>query len=171
MESRTFVKAISVIGFSMLVLIALAACGGGSGSGNSSGSSSGSSGQSGPTINYQVLGSEDGDVSANGVKHDTFKTADSTTIQRGQRVTLKFTNTDTMPHSYTMPALGINVAEPGAMKNVAGAATYTFTADKTGTFRWFCAIPCDSDNQGWAMGMSQKGMGQDNFMAGYLIVQ
>lgn len=163
MSNDKRLKAFSVMGalFTLLaVAILAAACGGGS-----------NTGQSGVTINYKVVGAEDGDVGPDGKKHDTFKTLDSTTIQLGQAVTLNFTNTDKMPHSYTLPELGINVTVPGAKNGKDGSASYTFTADRAGTFRWFCALPCDDDNNGWAMTASQKGTSQDNFMAGYITVR
>ena len=162
MNAKRLLRALPVAGaiLSLLGLVALTACG-----------SQGSANSSGVTINYKVVGSDDGNPGPDGVKHDTFNTSDSTTIKAGQTVTLTFDNTDDMPHSYTLPELGINVMVPGAKDGADGKATYTFTANKIGTFRWFCAIPCDGDNNGWAMTASSKGSGQDGFMAGYLTVQ
>ncbi len=148
---------------SMLALVALTGCGT---SGSAASSSAGTA-----TINYKVVGADDGDVGPDGAKHDTFKTADSTTIALGQKVVLNFDNTDDMPHSFTLPELGINVMIPGAKDGKDGQVSYTFTATKAGTYRWFCAIPCDTDNDGWAMKTSAAGNGQDNFMAGYLTVK
>ena len=164
MDAKIFTRVVPTAGavLSVLALFTLAACG-------SSGGAA-SPDESTATVSYTVTGPDDGDVGPDGQKHDTFKTTDSTNFKLGQRVTLKFTNTDDMPHSYTLPELGINVMIPGAMDGKDGVATYTFTASKAGTFRWFCAIPCDTDNNGWAMKSSSKGADQDNFMAGYLHV-
>ena len=48
--------------------------------------------------------------------------------------------------------------------------SYTFTPTKVGSFRWFCALPCDTDNAGWDMTSDGNGNGQNNFMAGYISV-
>lgn len=166
MVSRKITKAIPIGGavLSLLALFTLAACG-------SNGNAASPQDQGSATINYKVVGSDDGDVGPDGNKHDTFKTPDPTTIKLGQKVTLNFTNTDDMPHSYTLPELGINVMVPGAKDGKDATTSYTFTANKAGTFRWFCAIPCDNDNAGWAMKAGAKGTGQDSFMAGYITVQ
>lgn len=37
-------------------------------------------------------------------------------------------------------------------------------------FRWYCAIPCDGDSQGWAMTPSAMGFGREGFMAGTITV-
>ena len=122
-------------------------------------------------INYTAVAADDGVAGPDGATHDTFTTADSTTIKLGTRVTLNFTNKDDAQHSFTLPELGINVVLPAAKDdNTPGVTSYTFTATKAGTYRWFCAIPCDSDNNGWAMTASAKGSDQDSFMAGYLTV-
>jgi hypothetical protein len=45
-------------------------------------------------------------------------------------------------------------------------------ADHTGQLRWYCPVPCDGDNQLWAMTSDRtgKGLDQDGFMAGYINV-
>ena len=171
MNAKQLLRGSSIPGLALsaLALVLVAACGGSGNTANAT--TSGSKDVGGVTINYKVVGSDDGDVGPDGKKHDTFKTSDPTAVQLGQRVTLKFTNTDEMPHSYTLLDLGINVNVPGAKDGKDGSATYSFTANKAGSFRWFCAIPCDEDNGGWAMKTTPKGNGQDNFMAGYLTVK
>ena len=172
MDGKNLIKVIPGAAILALALITAAACGGSSSASLPGDTLGAPAAQSDVTINYKVVGSEDGDVGPDGNKHDTFKTLDPTTLKVGQVVTLNFTNTDGMPHSYTLPDLGINVTVPGTMNGMTGSATYTFTASKAGTFRWFCAIPCDSDQSGWAMTMTPgSGMGQDGFMAGSLTVQ
>ena len=159
----------------LVALFGLVACGGSGGSSSLPGDNLGNppAVSSGVTINYKVTGADDGDVGPDGKKHDTFKTLDPTSIKVGQSVTLNFSNTDDMPHSFTLPDLGINVTIPGAMNGMMGTASYTFTADKAGNYRWFCAVPCDTDNAGWAMTMTPgtMSMGQNGFMAGFLTVQ
>lgn len=165
MDTKTLMRAIPVAGaaLSLMALFTVTGCG------NST--SAASSDQGATVINYTVVGPDDGDVGPDGAKHDTFKTTDSTSVQLGQRITLKFTNTDDAQHSFTLPDLGINVMIPGAKDGKDGTTSYTFTASKAGTFRWFCAIPCDSDNNGWAMTAGKTGTDQDNFMAGYITVK
>ena len=165
MNASTILRAIPAAGaaLSLAALFTLTGCG-------NTGSAS-SADQGAAVINYTVVGPDDGDVGPDGNKHDTFKTTDSTTVALGQKVTLKFTNKDDAQHSFTLPDLGINILIPGAKDDKDGTTTYTFTASKSGTFRWFCAIPCDSDNEGWAMKAGTAGNDQDNFMAGYITVK
>ena len=123
------------------------------------------------TLNYKVTAPEDGLVGSDGNKHDTFYFLNEQPVHVGQLVTISITNYDDMPHSFTSPELGINLQIPGAPSDSQPSiTTYTFTPSKAGTFRWFCAIPCDSDTNGWAMKTSAKGPDQDNFMAGYITV-
>ncbi len=143
----------------------LTACGSGASAGSPAAAAPGEQ-----TINYTVVGPDDGQADANGVKHDTFSTTDSTAIKVGTKVTLHFVNKDDAQHSFTLPQLGINVLIPGAKDDTPATVDYTFTASKAGTYRWFCAIPCDGDNNGWAMTAGSKGPDQDSFMAGYLTV-
>lgn len=145
----------------------LSACGGGAQAGSPPAAAPEQS------ITYTVVGPDDDGAKADtaGTKHDTFSTPDSTAIKVGTKVTLHFINKDDAQHSFTLPDLGINVVLPAAKDdNTPGTIDYSFTASKAGNFRWFCAIPCDGDNNGWAMTASTKGPGQDSFMAGYLTV-
>jgi plastocyanin len=123
------------------------------------------------TLNYQIVAADDGDKGPDGATHDTFKLLNPQPVAVGQKVTLSFTNKDDAQHSFTAPDLGINVVVPGSKdENTPGTITYTFTASKAGKFRWYCAIPCDSDNDGWAMTADSNGTDQENFMAGYITV-
>jgi heme/copper-type cytochrome/quinol oxidase subunit 2 len=123
------------------------------------------------TLSYKVVGPDDGLVGSDGEKHDTFYALSATSAQVGQQVTISVANFDDMPHSFTSPELGINIMLPPAKgENDPTIATYTFTPTKAGKFRWFCAIPCDSDTNGWAMNAGPKGIGVDGFLAGYITV-
>jgi heme/copper-type cytochrome/quinol oxidase subunit 2 len=121
-------------------------------------------------LDYKVVGADEGMVGPDGNKHDTFMTTDLTTIQVGKPVTISIQNMDEMPHSMTAPELGLNIVVPAAKAGKAGTVDFTFTPTRAGTFRWYCAIPCDGDSQGWAMTPSAKGFGQEGFMAGTIHV-
>jgi heme/copper-type cytochrome/quinol oxidase subunit 2 len=71
-----------------------------------------------------------------GKLHDAFSVT-SFEVHAGQPVKLVIDNTDTVPHSITAPAAGVNiVAKPGAH-------TYTLLVTKSGVFQWHCSYPCD----------------------------
>ena len=152
--------------------VALLACGSGSPSAaNSPDSSSSGASVAAQLLTYQVVGPEDATVlGPDGAKHDVFAATSSTTVKVGVPVTITITNKDSSEHSMTSPDLGLNIAVPAATDKGDGTVTYTFTPTKTGSFRWFCAIPCDSDNAGWDMTSDGTGSGQNNFMAGYITV-
>lgn len=148
-----------------LGLLALSACGSQSTANNEN------TAGGGQVIKYTIVGADDGNKGPDGKTHDTFSTQDSTSIPVGTKVTLQFTNKDDGQHTFTLPDLGINVMVPGAKNDNPGTATYTFTASKAGSYRWYCAIPCDTDNNGWAMTKATAGNDQDGFMAGTLTVK
>lgn len=123
------------------------------------------------TLSYKVVGPDAGLVGSDGNKHDTFYALSGTTVKVGQEVTVSVANYDDMPHSFTSPELGLNIMlPPGKGFDRPTITTFTFTATKTGKFRWFCAIPCDADTEGWAMNSGPNGPGQDDFLAGYITV-
>jgi heme/copper-type cytochrome/quinol oxidase subunit 2 len=123
------------------------------------------------TLTYKVVGPDDGLVGSDGKKHDTFYALSGTSVQVGQEVTISIANYDDMPHSFTSPELGLNIMIPPAKgENDPSVTTYTVTPSKMGRFRWYCAIPCDSDTNGWAMKSGPHGIGQDDFLAGYISV-
>ena len=69
----------------------------------------------------------------------------------GQPQELRIDNTDTMPHSITSPAAGVNIIV------MPGTHTYTLLVKRAGTFLWFCTFLCDE----WAMQ-------HPGFMMGYI---
>lgn len=71
-----------------------------------------------------------------GQLHDAFSVT-SFNVNAGKPVKLVIDNTDTVPHSITSSAAGVNiVARPGTH-------TYTLLVSKSGVFQWHCAYPCD----------------------------
>jgi len=164
MKLRKFLRFVP-LGAALAVAGALVVTGCGSGSGSSP------KALSPTTLSYKVVGPEAGLVGSDGNKHDTFYALSDTTVTVGQQVTISVANYDDQPHSFTSPELGLDIQLPPAKgENDPTIVTYTFTPKKAGVFRWFCAIPCDADTNGWAMTAGPKGVGQDNFLAGYITV-
>lgn len=96
--------------------------------------------------------------------HDAFTPTDITALA-GQKIIVTVYNYDTGTHSFTAPALGLNVVIPAAPKaGVPAIKTFSFTVKKAGTYQWLCALPCDSDAKGWAMS-------HQNYMAGTVTIE
>lgn len=71
-----------------------------------------------------------------GKLHDAFSVTDFQ-VHAGQAVKLVINNTDTVPHSITAPAAGVNIiVRPGTH-------AYTLLIHRTGRFEWYCTQPCD----------------------------
>ena len=111
-----------------------------------------------------------------GNTHDMLVPSDMV-VQPGQQVTVKVINYDDMPHSFTAPGLKLNVIIKGGTAEkedgpvTPATTTFTFTAPaKSQLIRWYCALPCDDEANGWDMAKSFDGQDQDGFMAGYIIV-
>jgi heme/copper-type cytochrome/quinol oxidase subunit 2 len=87
-----------------------------------------------------------------GEKHDAFTTTEFA-VQAGRPQELRIDNTDDVRHSITAPEAGVNIVV------MPGTHTYTLLVKHPGSFRWFCAFPCDE----WAMQ-------HPGYMAGYITV-
>jgi plastocyanin len=87
-----------------------------------------------------------------GEKHDAFTTTEFA-VQAGRPQELRIDNTDDVRHSITAPEAGVNIVA------MPGTHTYTLLVKHPGSFRWFCAFPCDE----WAMQ-------HPGYMAGYITV-
>jgi heme/copper-type cytochrome/quinol oxidase subunit 2 len=151
-------------------LVALAGCGS-AGNGSANENVSKQQGQA-VTIHYQIVAPDDAlaKVGTDGNTHDTFWALDATTVHVGDIVTISVANYDDVPHGMTFPSLGISKELAAGTDAGPTVTTFTFTANKAGTFRWFCPIPCDTDTKGWAMKASPNGPGQEGFMAGSMTV-
>ncbi|HEY8761456.1 MAG TPA: hypothetical protein VIP52_11160 [Candidatus Dormibacteraeota bacterium] len=159
-------KAIPIVLAVGVAGLAAVACG----SGSQAGSSNPTSAQA-QLLNFQIVGPDDAAiVGPDGAKHDVFAAVGATSVKVGSPVTITITNKDDVQHSMTSPDLGLNIVVPAATDKADGTVTYTFTPTKMGSFRWFCAIPCDTDNAGWDMTSDGTGSGQNNFMAGFITV-
>jgi hypothetical protein len=75
-----------------------------------------------------------------GEKHDAFTTTEFA-VRAGQPQELRIDNTDDVRHSITAPEAGVNIVV------MPGTHAYTLLVKHPGSFRWFCAFPCDE----WAM--------------------
>jgi plastocyanin len=114
-----------------------------------------------------------GITAPDGVGHDTFVPSHMT-VNAGQPVKITVYNYDEGPHTYTISELGISELVPAAKEagTVPSSTTFTITFPKAGTFRWFCALPCDAGHGGWAMTGDRLGEGVDQtgFMGGIVTV-
>jgi hypothetical protein len=103
--------------------------------------------------------------------HDAF-TPCNFTVYAGQTVDLTVYNYDDAPHSFTSSTLNVNFQIPGtATLGVPMVSAFQFTESKAGTYRWWCSLPCDTEDAGWAMTNGTDGQpGQINYMGGYVTV-
>ncbi len=60
-------------------------------------------------------------------------------------------------HTWTVPALGLNVVVPAAPTGGTDTVTFTFTPRKTGTFSWQCYAPCGTGSSGMGGPMTTDG--------------
>jgi plastocyanin len=85
-----------------------------------------------------------------GEKHDAMTTTEFA-VRAGQPQELKIDNTDSVPHSITVPEAGVNIIlRPGTH-------TYTLLVKQPGRYLWFCTFVCDE----WAMQ-------HPGYMSGYI---
>ncbi len=87
-----------------------------------------------------------------GEKHDAF-TITEFAVRAGRPQELRIDNTDSVPHTITSPAAGVNIVV------MPGTHTYTLLVKQPGTYLWYCTAVCDE----WAMQHS-------GYMSGYLTV-
>jgi plastocyanin len=82
-----------------------------------------------------------------GTWHDAFMPADFT-VKAGGTVKVTVYNYDEGAHSFTSPALGVNVTIPAGSEQKPSKTTFTIKApQKAGSYEWYCVMPCDP----WAM--------------------
>jgi plastocyanin len=85
-----------------------------------------------------------------GEKHDAFTTTEFA-VRAGKPQELRIDNTDSVPHSITVPAAGVNIVV------LPGNHTYTLLVKQPGRYLWFCTYVCDE----WAMQ-------HPGYMSGYI---
>jgi hypothetical protein len=161
------IRLIAMAGFATGSLALLAACGGTSGGGPAAAADN-----TPQVIKYTVDAPDSLAKDASGVEHDTFIATTSTLVQVGRPVTIVVDNYDTGQHGMFFADLGLNQVIKGSEADGQFAeTTFTFTPTKAGQLRWYCPIPCDTEQDGWAMSAGSNGSGQDGFMAGYITVK
>ncbi len=87
-----------------------------------------------------------------GEKHDAF-TITEFAVRAGRPQELRIDNTDSVPHTITSPAAGVNIVV------MPGTHTYALLVKQPGTYLWYCTAICDE----WAMQHS-------GYMSGYITV-
>jgi hypothetical protein len=68
-------------------------------------------------------------------------------------------------HTFTIPALGINIPLPKAPKDGVTTVVFTFKATRAGDFTWQCMTPCGGGSNGMGGAMAKYA-----WMKGHLIV-
>lgn len=170
-SARALVVLLSAIG---VVAVATSGCGGSSKTVKAS-SASIAKGESGESVSMEILNGERakklGHLGPDGLGHDMYLPSD-VTVKVGDKVTVTVTNYDEGAHTFTAPELGVNAEIKPAInadKGIPSKTTFTFTVAKAGKFRWYCALPCDGKQKGWAMTPGKSGPDQEKYMAGYVV--
>lgn len=83
--------------------------------------------------------------------HDAFTPTDIV-ARVSQKVVVTVYNYDQGSHSFTAPALHLNIVFAAATRaGVPTVKTFSFTVGKAGSYHWQCLMPCDDTAKGWAM--------------------
>lgn len=104
--------------------------------------------------------------------HDSFSPSEFT-LKAGQTYTVNVYNYDEGPHTFSIDGLNINeTINPHVSDDQPSITTFTIKIDKAGAYRFYCKLPCDAGQAGWAMTDDRNGQGKDQngFMAGYVNV-
>jgi len=125
------------------------------------------------TIHYTVVAPDSklAKLGPDGKKHDSFFATDPTDVKAGDVVNVVVANFDDVPHGMVFDSMGMTQlvkAGPGDDKST--VTTFSFTATKAGVLRWYCPMPCDTDNGQWAMSADSMGSDKTGFMAGTITV-
>jgi plastocyanin len=140
-------------------------------------------------VSMQVLTSKmaakNGYLGPDGNGHDTFmlsnlssgeaqeaQTRSTLNVKVGDTISVTVTNYDEGPHTFTAPGLGVNATITPATnptKGIPSKTTFTFTAKKSGKFRWYCMSPCDAKHGAWAMTPDGAETDRVGYMAGYVV--
>ncbi len=135
---------LGVLGALALMALALGACGGSSSSANTAAQS-----QEGAENVKLVVKSDEQKAKKgpDGNWHDAFLPANFS-VEAGDTVHVTVYNYDDMPHTFTSADMGVNEKIAAGSEEKPSETTFTFTApQKSGSYEWFCALPCDP----WAM--------------------
>jgi len=111
-------------------------------------------------------------------------------LKAGQPVRVTVLSYDEGLHTITVPSLNLNIMIKGGKEmdketaeqhnrerslglgetTAPGATSFMLNIKKPGTYRWFCAMPCDDGAGRWAMAADTTGPGKVGYMAGYIVV-
>jgi heme/copper-type cytochrome/quinol oxidase subunit 2 len=108
---------------------------------------------------------------SSGEAHEA-QTRSNLKVKTGDTISVTVTNYDEGPHTFTSPELGVSATiapATNATKGIPSKTTFTFTAKKSGKFRWFCLSPCDAKHGGWAMTPEGAETDRVGYMAGYVV--
>ncbi len=141
---RLSLLGLGTLGALALVALALSACG----SGSSSAGTAAQSQEGAEDVKLVVKSDEQkAKKGPDGNWHDAFLPANFS-VEAGDTVQVTVYNYDDMPHSFTSSDLGVNEKIAAGSEENPSKTTFTFTAPrKSGSYEWFCALPCDP----WAM--------------------
>lgn len=154
----------------LAVLVVSVAAGVGVGWGYATTTSSSSGTPKGVHFGMIVEGHSGGVLGSDNKTHDTMM-PENFTVYVGQTVTITVQNFDEGPHTITNAALGIDFQIPGRTAvGVPSSTTFTFTPTKTGTYFWYCRLPCDAGQGGWAMLAYNGNPVRAGWMGGYITV-
>ena len=171
------VKKIALLGLApaaVALTIGLSACGSSSAAPAASSSSSSASAVTSSQQTYTMeilngkMAGKYGITAPDGKGHDTYVPSHMT-VKAGTPVTITVYNWDEGPHTFTISSLNINQTIPAYVSATQpSVTTFTVTFPKAGTYRFYCAMPCDAGHGGWAMTTDRLGKGPDQsaFMAG-----
>lgn len=108
---------------------------------------------------------------SSGEAHEA-QTRSNLKVKVGDTISVTVTNYDEGPHTFTSPELGVSATiapATNATKGIPSKTTFTFTAKKSGKFRWFCMTPCDAKHGAWAMTSEGAETDRVGYMAGYVV--
>ncbi|MBV8367899.1 MAG: cupredoxin domain-containing protein [Candidatus Eremiobacteraeota bacterium] len=128
----------------------------------------------GDKLEMYVFRGTQGIKGPDGKPHDTVVPANFV-VHAGVPMTVTAVNYDEGAHTITCPELNLDATIKGGHENADQTvtpvtSTFTFTAAKKGTYRWYCKLPCDAGHGYWAMGAGFGGPGKEGFMSGDIIV-
>ncbi len=175
MKLKVTMIGLALAAIGIAVPFALSACGGSSSAGGGSSSSTAPAGASGQqTYTLEVLNgklaTKYGILGPDGRGHDSFVPSHMR-VKAGEPVTLTVYNYDEGPHTFTIDELHINQTIKAHVSDTQpSVTTFTVTFPAAKTYRFYCSLPCDAGQGGWAMTSDRTGHGpsQDGFMAGFV---
>jgi len=175
MNMKRTIIGLAVAAIGIAVPLALSACGSSAAArGGSSASTAPAPGSDQQTYTLEVLNgklaTKYGILGPDGRGHDSFVPS-HLRVSAGQPVTFKVYNYDEGPHTFTIDELHVTQMITAHVSDTQpSVTTFTVTFPTAKTYRFYCSLPCDAGQGGWAMTADRTGHGrsQDGFMAGFV---